>query len=101
MAYELYYLADTGNDFYGDAGGMSLFEEGGGLLEGLRIVREPLAVEPQAFPDRPTGCTSDEVWELICACMKKAPSERPNFAEVASKIGVARTKAGGSIASWL
>ena len=98
LAYELYHLAESGYDFYGE--GMDLFDEGG-VVEGLRVVREPLLKEPQEFPPRPGSCTIDEVWDLLCACMRQKPEERPTFAEVASKVGAARQKAGGALSKWL
>ena len=65
------------------------------------MVREPLLSEPMTFPPRPTTCEIDEVWELLCACMHVDPAKRPTFADVASKVGTAREKAGGALASWL
>ena len=85
---------------WADGEGMSLFDEGG-VVEGLSIVREPLLAEPSAFPPRPGSCAIDEVWELLCECMRVDETKRPSFADVASKVGVARQKAGGAIASWL
>ena len=96
MAYELYHLASTGVEFYTE----SLFD-GGGVVEGLSIVREPLLADPPSLPPRPDTCTIDAVWELLCACMAKDAEKRPTLAKVATEIGAARQKAGGSIASWL
>ena len=45
--------------------------------------------------------SADEVWELLCACMKQKPEERPGFAEVASKVGAIRQKGGGALSKWL
>ena len=98
LAYELYHLAHTGVDFYGE--GLGLFDEGG-VVEGLSVVREPLLKSPQEYPPRPESCEIDEVWTLLCACMKAEAEQRPTFAEVASKVGQARQKAGGALASWL
>ena len=41
------------------------------------------------------------MWELLKACMAVDASARPSFGEVASKVGSARQKAGGALASWL
>lgn len=140
LAYELFHLAETGSDFYGE--GMDLFDEGGGrsgskrrrpppnggrarsddgrrpaeallahlpstplvlagLMEGMSIVREPLLLEPQEWPPRPESCDVDEVWALLQACMSADPAARPSFADVASKAGEARQRAGGAFADWL
>lgn len=79
---------------------MSLFDEGG-VVEGLRVVREPLLAEPMDYPPRPSTCEIDEVWELLKACMHVDAAKRPTFAQVASKVGAARQKAGGELAKWL
>ena len=63
--------------------------------------------EAQRFVERKDWCISmsnpdlDEVWELLCQCMRAKPEERPTFAEVASKVGAARQKSGGAISKWL
>ena len=62
---------------------------------------ETLLQTPQAYPPRPGSCAIDDVWELLCACMRVEPEARPSFGEVASKVGHARQKAGGALASWL
>jgi hypothetical protein len=67
----------------------------------LSVVREPLLAEPQEMPSRPATCDADEVWELLCASMAADAAQRPSFAELASKAGAARQKAGGSFADWL
>ena len=65
MAYELYHLAETGVDFYGEG---DMFD-GGGMFEGLETLREPLLKTPQEYLVRPGSCEVDEVWELLKACM--------------------------------
>ena len=64
-------------------------------------MREPLKEVPQQYPPRPASCAIDEVWELLCACMRVEPEARPSFAEVASKVGACRIQAGGKLSSWL
>ena len=71
------------------------------MVEGLRIVREPLLATPQAYPPRPASCAQDEVWTLLCQCMATPPAERPGFGEVARQMGTARQALGGAHASWL
>ena len=64
--------------------------DGGGLLEGIAMVRTPLLAVPQELPPRPGACGSDAVWQLLCQCFKFDPAERPSFAEVAQGMGAAR-----------
>jgi serine/threonine protein kinase len=97
LAYELYHVLETGNDFYGE--GMDLFDEGG-LMEGMSVVREPLLAEPQEMPSRPATCDVDSVWELLCVCMKASARDRPTFAQVAVRISEAQQAAAGN-AAWL
>ena len=97
LAYELYHLASHGVDFYGEG---DLFE-GGGLLEGLEIIRTPILSTPSARPARPDSCDRDDVWALLCECLAAKPDDRPSFASVASRMGDARQAAGGSAAKWL
>ena len=97
MAYELYHLAETGVDFYGEG---DMFD-GGGMFEGLETLRAPLLKTPQEYPVRPGSCEVDEVWELLKACMNAEADKRPSFGEVASKIGAARQKLPGKHKDWL
>ena len=97
MAYELYHLAGTGVDFYGEG---DMFD-GGGMFEGLETLRAPLLKTPQEYPVRPASCEVDEVWELLKACMNAEADKRPSFGEVASKIGAARQKLPGKHKDWL
>ena len=75
--------------------------EGGGLLEGLEVIRTPLLSTPPAMPARPDSCDSDDVWALLCECLAPKADDRPTFATVASRMGDARQVAGGSAAKWL
>lgn len=100
--YELYHLIETGEDYYGE--GFSLFD-GGGILEGLSTLREPLMLEPQQMPPRPGSCPpggeGDAVWALLCDCMLADPAARPTFAQVAKRIGEVRSQADTALAAWL
>ena len=101
LAYELYFQYSTGYNFYGEADG-GLFDEVGGLLQGLELVRGPLTSEPQELPERPEYCESDAVWDLIMRCCKLSPDERPTFAMVAKEIGDIRQEdAADALAGWL
>lgn len=98
LAYELYHLHETGEDYYGEGG---LFD-GGGLLEGLECVRGPLTSTPQQMPPRPATCDVDEVWALLTECMAAEPSARPTFAHVASTLSVVlQAEGGGRLDGWL
>ena len=97
LCYELYHLQTHGVDFYGEG---NLFD-GGGLLEGLEIVRTPILKTPQEYPERPSSCEIDAVWSLVCECLRAEPAERPTFAVVATRMGEARQAIGGGLASWL
>eukprot|EP00325_Prymnesiales_sp_UTEX-LB-985_P001787 CAMPEP_0174713122 /NCGR_PEP_ID=MMETSP1094-20130205/13903_1 /TAXON_ID=156173 /ORGANISM="Chrysochromulina brevifilum, Strain UTEX LB 985" /LENGTH=232 /DNA_ID=CAMNT_0015912279 /DNA_START=192 /DNA_END=890 /DNA_ORIENTATION=- len=98
LAYELYHLAHNGVDFYGEG---DLFE-GGGIIEGMELIRTPILSTPSEPPPRPEACTSDAVWDLLCKSLAFNPSERPGFGTLASGIGAARQAAdGGNISTWL
>ena len=98
LSYEAFHYLTHGVHFYGEG---DLFE-GGGLLEGLELVRTPLGAQPQELPPRPDQCDSDAVWELLGACMRAEPHERPTFAQVASRLSAAQQAAPGSKqADWL
>jgi len=86
LAYELYHLHQHGVDFYGEG---DMFD-GGGLLEGLDMVRTPLLESPQQMPERPESVDSDVVWDLLTRCLDATPDKRPGFAEVARSMGEAR-----------
>jgi hypothetical protein len=98
LAFEAFHMLTHGVNFYGDG---DLFE-GGGLLEGLEIIRSPLSKQPQEMPPRPSKCELDAVWELLCECMRAVPGERPSFAQVANRLSLARLAApGAKQADWL
>ncbi|KAL1514889.1 hypothetical protein AB1Y20_003971 [Prymnesium parvum] len=71
MAYEMFYILDNGEDFY----------EGMNLFTGLEVLRAPLSAQPQEWPDRPTSCSDDGVWSLLCECMTVDPERRPSFSQ--------------------
>ena len=101
LAVELFYMLTTGYNFYGE-GEMSLFDEEGGLLQGLEILRGPLIADPPTRPDRPESCDNDEVWELLMRCCAASPELRPTFADAAKVLGDIRASAGGgALADWL
>ena len=98
LAFEAFHMLTHGVNFYGDG---DLFE-GGGLLEGLEMIRTPLSRTPQELPPRPSKCEHDDVWELLGECMRAVPGERPTFAQVANRLSAARQAAPGSKqADWL
>ena len=98
LAFEAFHMLTHGVNFYGDG---DLFE-GGGLLEGLEMIRTPLSRTPQELPPRPSKCEHDAVWELLGECMRAVPGERPTFAQVANRLSAARQAAPGSKqADWL
>ena len=76
MAFEVFYLLDTGEDFYDD---MNLFT-------GLEVLRTPLTSTPQEMPERPSACDDDEVWACLCACMSADPEQRPTAAAAAATL---------------
>ena len=80
-------------DFYGEG---DLFE-GGGLLEGLEIVRTPLLSTPREMPARPDGVMADAVWNLLSDCLAVEPTERPTFPAVATRMSEAKEGSAG----WL
>ena len=90
LAYELYHLAGTGIDYYGEG---DMFE-GGGLMDGIDTIRTPLLATPPELPTRPDACENDAVWDLICSCMiAHEPQKRPTFSAVASGMADARLAA--------
>ena len=98
LAYELFHQLGTGTNFYGEG---DMFD-GGGLMEGLEVLRAPLLAEPQEAPPRPSACESDAVWELLQRTMLPTPSERPTFGRIAREVGeIRQALAGGSLADWL
>jgi len=94
LSYESYHLHTHGVDFYGDG---DMFE-GGGLLEGMEIIRTPLLATPQEMPERPSACDADAVWELLSDCLKIDPQARPTFGQVATRLSAARE---GAQPGWL
>ena len=88
LAYELFHLAGTGIDYYGEG---DMFD-GGGLMDGLETIRSPLLSEPCEDPPRPDACDNDAVWELIMLCCRPDPADRPAFGTVASRMSDARGK---------
>lgn len=125
LAYELYHQLSTGVNFYGEvrrsarracglaqprrdarwwlgAAAQGDMFDGGGMFEGLEVLREPLLADPPQRPDRPDTLESDEMWELLMACAAQAPSERPSFARIAREVGAIRQAlAGGALSEWL
>ena len=97
LAYELYHLKGTGVDFYGDG---DLFE-GGGLFEGLEVIRAPILKETPELPVRPSACDADPVWELLGECLAFDPGKRPTFAQAAQRMGVVRQAASSTLTTWL
>ena len=97
LAYELFHLVATGVDFYGEG---DLFE-GGGLLEGLEIIREPILKSPPELPPRPTSLEADAVWELLGECLAFDPGKRPTFADAAQRMGAARLAVSTATSTWL
>ena len=93
MTYELYHLLEHGVDFYGEG---DLFE-GGGLLEGLDLIRTPLLAIPQEMPPRPGSIVLDSVWQLLTECLATEPAARPTFDMVAKRLSEAREATQG----WL
>ena len=73
--------------------------DGGGLMDGLSTIREPLA--SGELPERPSACDDDAVWALLCACLRDEPKARPSFAEVAVGMSEAQAAAKGAGAGWL
>ena len=96
MAYELYHMLSTGVNFYGEG---DMFE-GGGMFEGLEVLRAPLTSDPPEQPARPDACDNDAMWELLMSTVAADAAERPSFAKVAREVGEIR-QAAGSLAEWL
>lgn len=89
LAYELYHILSTGEDFYT---GLNLFT-------GLETLREPLMLEPPELPVRPSSCADDRAWAVLDKCLTAAPATRPSFPEIADSLReIAGTDATGS---WL
>ena len=98
LACELYHQASTGINYYGEG---DMFE-GGGLLEGLDVLRAPLVAEPPEEPERPSECSSDAIWALLMRCVAFSPADRPTFGAVAKDIGeVRQAESGGGLDGWL
>lgn len=98
LAYELFHQLSTGVNFYGEG---DMFE-GGGMFEGLEVLRGPLLADPPERPSRPDTLESDDLWELLMACVVQAPAERPSFAHVAREVGsIRQALAGGALSGWL
>jgi serine/threonine protein kinase len=96
MAYELYHMLSTGVNFYGEG---DMFE-GGGMFEGLEVLRAPLTADPPEQPARPDACDNDAMWELLMSTVAADAAARPSFAKVAREVGEIR-QAAGSLAEWL
>jgi len=98
LAYELFHLAVNGVDFYGDG---DLFE-GGGLFEGLEVIRGPIFKSPPELPVRPASAElTDDVWTLLGECLAFEPEKRPTCADAAQRMGTARQAASGTLSAWL
>ena len=97
LAFEAYHQLTNGVNFYGEG---DLFE-GGGLLEGLDLVRTPLTETPQGLPPRPDSCDADAVWDVLGECMRVAPESRPTFAQVATRLSAARQSSSAQPSDWL
>ena len=100
-----YLSIQVGGLSYTGPGGLALvgsFDEVGGLLQGLELVRGPLLSEPPERPERPEYLEHDGVWELIMRACATSPSERPSFATLAKELGeIRKADAGGALAGWL
>ena len=89
MAYELYHIVATGDDFY----------EGFNLFTGIETLREPLLRTPLELPARPSACEDAAAWALLVQCLGAAPADRPRFAEIA--ISLRGLVGADKTSSWL
>ena len=69
--------------------------EGGGLMEGLEVVRTPLLSDPPEEPTRPDSVDADALWALLLRTLARDPAARPTFGAVAREVGEIRQAAAG------
>ena len=98
LAIELYHQLSTGVNFYGEG---DMFD-GGGMFEGLEVLRAPLLAEPPEQPPRPDTLESDALWDLLMSTVAQSPDDRPSFSKIARGVGeIRQALAGGALAEWL